>query len=531
MTCLLGLSMLSCDKVKEDLDILIKADDLIRYSVMVQVNEATGEIPEDLSISVVGEDADYVYDIAGNKELAISGGLITLGVHPKHEPVEGDPVRFSVKISGPDYVSMIVPVRIDKNQFSQIKELKIVNASTPPPTVAVAKEEAALASDGTPAEPITVSSPTNAVTNEVTSVTVPASTQFLNAAGTPVVGSSVSMSVVNYNTKSSETATLFPGGKLNATNVKGPENKNISAFFMPAGFASINFDVNGTAIKKFSQPINVAIEIDPQYKLLASNTTIKEGDKIAIWSYSEDTGDWQYEKEGTVSTANGKLLVPFTTDHLTVYSIAEYVETTDCTSPTAVFSASWLKQDTQPMTLEIWNEDLSKKLSSETIVVSDGLEVVLNDLPAFAVRYKVLSQGAEIASGSIADPCSGGQVNIILPAPAVPLVGITLSLTVKCPDKGTVIPPDFYLYYKNAGAPDTEYKLLGIVKQGKLSTTLLEVGKRYDFKAIYGDRKKFIGNHLIDKTDMSTTVGVNDNLGSVVPDQNRAILIEECSKL
>lgn len=522
--------MLGCDKAKEDLDIFVKAD-VIHYSVLLQVSEATGEIPQDLLISVAGEDADVIYDIAGNKDLAFNGGLLTLGVHPKHEPTEGDPVKFSVRISGPDYAGLIVPVTIEKGQFNQIKNLTILNTSTPPPTVTVAQETAELATDGTTVKPISISSPTNAVTQEITSVIVPANTQFLRADGTPIVGSTLSMSVVNYNSQAPEAVNFFPGGQYNAANVKGPDNSNMSVFFVPAGFASINFNVNGTEVKKFSSPINVAIEIDPQYKSIEGNAAVKVGDKIAIWSYSEDTGEWQYEKEGTVSSANGKLVVPFTTDHLTVYSIAEYVETTNCKSSRAVFNAGWLNNDTQPMTLELWNDDSSKLLSSRTVVVAHNLEEILNDMPAFAVRYKVIAKGVEVATGRVDAPCAGGNFQINLPAPAIPVVGVTLSLTVKCPNKGVVTPPDFYLYYKDAGAPTSDFRLLGIVKQGKLMTTLLQVGKYYDFRAQYGKYEKVIGNYLIDKTDLSTTVGVDDHLGDHTPEENRAILIEECSKL
>lgn len=529
---LLGLFSLSCDdKLTEGLDIVVNAD-VIRYSVLLQVNEANGETPSNLNISVTGEDADYIYDIAGNKDLVINNGIITVGVHPRHEPTATDPINFSVKLSGPDYLSTTIPVTIDKDQFNQVKSAKVLKLSAAPTTVVVATETVVLAADGTSSEPIVMTTPTTAATPVETKIEVPANTQFLNAAGTPIVGGSLTLNVVNYNTQSSTTASLFPGGKMNATDVTGPDNTKISAFFVPAGFASINLQVGGTAVKKFSQPINLSIELNPEFKLLNSTTPVVSGDRIGIWSYSEDTGKWNYEKEGTISVVNGKPLVSFTTDHLTVYSAAQHVVTTNCKGPSLAFSASWLNTDTQPVTVEVWNDELTQLYYTKTVIVKHGLEDALKDLPTFAVRYKVLnSKDVEIASGRITNPCAGGKVDVALPAPAAAVVGITLSVTVKCPNKGTVTPPDFYLYFKPKGAPKSSYKLLGIVSKGKISTTLLEIGSRYDFKAQWGSKEKEMFDHLIDKKDMSTTVGIDDNLGRNAPEQNKAILIEECSKL
>jgi hypothetical protein len=528
---LIGLFSTSCDKVTQDLDLIVNAD-VIRYSVLLQVTEPSGALPANLSISVTGEDANAIYDISGNKDLVISNGMITLGVHPRNEPTETDPIRFSVKLSGANHLATTIPVTIKKDQFNQIKTGTILKLSAAPATVAVVNKTVTLAPNGTSAEPITISNPVTASTPVETKVTVPANTQFLSAAGTPITSGALTMTTINYNTQSATMASLFPGGNLNATDVTGPNSSKISAFFLPAGFTSINMKVGNTEVKKFSTPISISMELNAAFKLQGSATPIKAGDKIGIWSYSEDTGKWTYEKEGTVAVVNGKPSVSFTTDHLTVYSAADHVVTTNCVSPRLVYDAVWLNSDTQPMTVEAWNDELTIKYYAKTVIMKHDLEDELADLPTLATRYKVLNGRDEvIASGRIASPCLGGKPKINLPAPAAAVVGVTLSLTVKCPEKGTVTPPDFYLFYKPTGAPNSAYKLLGVVTKGKISTTLLDVGTTYDFKAQWGSREKVVGGHKITSKDMSTVVGVNDNLGSVVPDQNRAILIEECSKL
>lgn len=527
---LIGLLTLSCNKAKENIDIQINAD-IIHYSVLLEVSEPSGTTPVGLSMSVTGSDAGAIYDIVGNRNLQLSNGLITLGVSPKNEPTGGNPVNFSVKISGPGYASVTVPVIIDKGQFNQVKTVRILKLSSLPLYVTAVDKIMPLGGNGTPAQPITISSPKNAVSQEVTTVTVPANTQFLDAAGTQITGNSVDLNIVNYNTQLAGSSSLFPGGTFSATNVTDSNNQTISAFFFPAAFATVTLKVNNIDIKKFSQPITISLELNPLYKTLNSNTTVKNGDQLPIWSYSKDTGKWSYEKDGTVNTINGKLVVQFTTSHLTTYSVAEYVETTTCRKPSIVFNADWLKTGTQPLTLEIWNKDESKLLSTQTVIVSNGLEYILNELPSLEVKYKILTNtGDQLATGSIINPCSGGKVNVTLSAPSIPVVGITLSLIVKCPDKGVITPPDFYLYYRISGAT-TGYKLLGVVKKGKLSTTLLAIGQHFDFKVQWGNDEKIIKNYLIDKDNLSTTFGLDDHIGNVSPNKNRAILIEECSKI
>ncbi|TZF81541.1 hypothetical protein FW774_18505 [Pedobacter sp. BS3] len=532
VTVLMVLLSLSCNKAKENIDILINAD-IIHYSVLFDVREATtGNVPEGLSVSAIGQDAGVVYDISGNKNLSMDGGLLTLGIDPHYDPQGGNPLKFSLKITGEGYATMIVPVTINEEQFHQVKNVKLLKLSNPPASVTVVNTNEALATNSTPAQPIVVSSPATTDVPEIVTVTVPAGTKFLDNSGTQINGNLLNLSVVNYNAQNSDNNDLFPGGTFAAEDVNGPNGQTISTYFTTAAVAKVTFTINGQEVKKFDQPISLLLEVNPSYKMAGTNDAVKVGDKLSIWSYSEDTGKWSYEKEGTVTLVNGKFVVEFTTNHLTYYSLNEYVETTSCSSPNLVFNASWLNVNTQPMVLQIWNSDGSKLLETNTVIVSNGLEYALNNLPSYAVSYKVLTtSGEQLAVGTIANPCSGGRLNVQVAAPAVPVVGVTLSLTVKCPNKGIVTPPDFYLYYKTAGAADATYKLLGVVKKGKLTTTLLQLGQRYDFKAQWGDHVKIIKNYLIDKNNLSTTVGLDDHIGDISPEKNRAILIEECSKI
>lgn len=528
----LGLFTISaCNKAKENIDLYIDASEIINYSVLLQVDDATGSVPKGLNIRIEGEDADFVYDIAGNNntKLQVSNGLVTLGIHPKYEPQENDPINFDVVLSGEGYVANRYPVVIDKGQFNQVRELKIIKLSALPSGVTVKEQDVALTNNANPA-PIIVTSPTTGTVTEATTVTVQASTQFRNANGVQLTGATLDLQVVNYSAKEAESVQYFPGGTLRADNVEQQNGQTGSVFFAPAGFTSVQMFIGNNSVKQFNVPIEIKMELDPGFTF-STGAVITTGSQLAVWSYSEDTGKWKFEGNSTVTMEGGKPVIRFNTNHLTVYAAAETVAAANYVSPVFTFNSlnNWLGNDSQPLTLEILNSQ-NKVLATQTIVVSNGLKYTMNGLSTVAVKYQVKNNAGEyLAEGNITG--SGALIAVSLRAPSVPVTGVKLSLIVKCPNKGIITPPDFYLYYKITGTADTQYKLLGIVKKGNLSTTLLTLGQSYDFKAQWGNRDKIIKNYNINNSNLSTTVGVDDYLGSKLPDKNRQILIEECNKL
>jgi hypothetical protein len=523
----------SCRNPAYELDVLFDAN-IITYKATIILKDATGAVlPNDLNVTVSGPDAAAIYDFSGTKKIYAPGGVITVGVTPKMIPTASKTLNFNVLISGPGYDDKNIPVTIDVTQFNQIINVTMLKVSAPTAVTSVANTTAALNASGTTTTATTLSTPGTGTVAERTTVSIPAGVQMRNAAGTALTGSTVTVNVVNYEAKDPATNDLFPGGGLTAPNVVLEGGATGSAFFVPAGFTSVKMFVDGQPVKNFSNPISVNVEVDPTFVPAGSTVPVKAGDILKVYSYDVATGQFKFEQPGTVALNSfGKLAVTFTTTHLTTFVVGDAYATTACVDTKVTFVAPWLNEGSQPMNIEILNAAGTKVLATSISVVQNGSTDVWRGLPSVALTYRVKNNTGELlASGSIATPCAGTALNITLATPVTPpSPNVTMDLTVICPGKGTIIVPNFDLFYKPAGAPNTEYQLLGTVEKGRLVTNLVKVGTAYDFRAGWRNEVKVISNRTITAQDQSVVVGEDNFLGNTPASQanNRALLIEAC---
>ncbi len=523
----------SCRNPAYELDVLFDAD-IISYKATIILKDANGNVlPNNIAVSVAGTDAASIYDFSGTSQIFSPGGVITLGVTPKKIPTASNALNFNVLISAPGYDSKNIPVSIELNQFNQFITVTMLKVASPTAVTSVANATAALNASGTTTTATTLSTPGTGTVAERATVTIPAGVQMQNAAGTALTGSTVTVNMINYEAKDPATIDLFPGGSFSAPNVALEGGTNGSAFFMPAGFTSVRMFVGGQEVKKFSSPINVNVEVDPTFMPAATNALVKVGDVLKIYSYEVTTGQFKFESNGTVALNSfGKLSITFPVNHLTIFVVGDVAVTTTCVDTKATFVAPWLNEGSQPMNVEILNAAGTRRLANSISVVENGSLAFWRGLPGVALTYKIKNNSGQIlATGTMASPCAGTAINITLAAPTGPQApNITLDLNVVCPGKGSIIVPNFDLFYKPAGAPNTDYKLLGTVAKGRLITNLLTVGTAYDFRAGWKNEVKTIGNRTITSQDMSVTVGENNFLGSTATSQdiNRALLIEAC---
>ena len=523
----------SCRNPAYDIDVLFDAN-VIQYKTTVILKDANGATLPNLSVSITGADAASIYDFSGTKQIFAPSGVITLGVTPKAVPTAGKSLSFNVVVKGAGYEEKNIPVTISVDQFSQILTVTMLKVTTPSDASTVVTRDVTLGADGKTLTATTIETPVSSTVAQTTSIMIPAGTQFRDAAGNILVGNTLTVRTINYDANDPASIDMFPGGSLSAPNVLGADGKTGSAFFMPAGFANIQMFVNGVEVKSFSQPITISIQVDPTFKPQATGKAIKAGDQLMVYSYDVAAGKFSYESVSTIAVdAKGKLAAAFPMSHLTIFIVGDVVSTANCTDPMVTFVAPWLNDGTQVMNMEILSADGSRVLAHTPVMVSNGLVHRLAGLPAVAVMYKVKdNSGRVLAEGAITDPCAGSNLTITVGAPSGPAVqNISLILNVNCPGKGIIIVPNFDLFYKPAGAPNSAYQLLGTTSNGMLKTTSLTIGNSYDFRATWKNETKVVGNRTITDLDMSTVVGENDFLGTKSPNYNKSLLIEACKSL
>jgi hypothetical protein len=517
-----------CRNPAYEVNVLFDAQ-VITYKAGLQLTDANGAaLPGNIDVTVTGTDAGSIYDFSGTKKIYAPNGVITLGVHPKEIPTASKTLSFNVIIKIPGYEEKNIPMTIAVNQFSQdIKGITMVKTTVPTPYTSVAVKDFPVAANGATASAITFSTPSTNNVPQITTLTIPAGTTFKDATGNTLSGAALTIQVINFDAGDPALVSLFPGGDLSATNIVDKDGKVGAGFFSPAGFNDVRMFLGGIEVKSFSGPISVSIETDPNYKKQGATSILKAGDLLTAHSYEVSTGQFKFETEAPVTSNGGKLAVSFPTTHLTKFIVGEIFSTSNCTIPEVTFIAPWLAANSTVVTIDIFTLDGTKLLGTSEEVIFNGTKVLLENLPPFAVSYIVKQGTTTIAAGNITDPCAGGAITITLPNPATPVDLVTLLLNVKCP-QGQITVPNFDLYYKAVGAPDSQYTLLGTVTNGSIKTTLLKVGTSYDFRAFWGNTVKTVNNRPITKADMSETVGENDFLGSKSPQYNKSLLIEAC---
>jgi len=495
-----------CTNPVDDISIDINGK-FINYKATIILTDPTGaNIPSTLSVKITGADSSEIYDYAGLKNISVLNGIITLGVHPSDEPTSSDPVDFNVVISGANYGTKVIPVRIVEGQFQQLMNVSVINTARPPTTVSLVTRSTVLKTGLMPAADELFTNLTAMVPTRST-VTLASGTGFKAAGGTTLTAGPMVETLVHYNTTSTDFVSLFPGATYSSELIKGKSGTVTAGFMYPAAYTTVTMTAGGQDVAETTQPFAVSIEVNPAYKMQANQQTIGVGTTLQVYSYDDHTDHWTYRTEApVVMDKYGKLAVNFTSTIPEDYFVGDVSTSVACTNPMLKFSATWLGEGTLPVNIEIWSPDAVTKYSNNALQLHDGSTSTISGLPATAVAFKVISTSTNevLASGSIANPCSGEQVNITLAQPAVATDLVTLSLAVNCPGKGNITPPSFDMFYRVSGS-NTSYKLLGTVDGGKLTTTALKIGSNYDFRANFGTDTKTVNNRQITQADAGGT--------------------------
>lgn len=529
---LVGLLFNSCRNPAYEINVLFDAD-VIKYKATLILKDANGATLPNMTVSVSGTDAASIYDFSGTKAIPAPNGIITIGVTPKDVPTTGETLSFIINISGPGYEPKQVPMEIEFEQFSQIVEVTMLKTVVPTPVSTVVVKEIPLNSTtGATTAATTFSTPTSGTVAEKTEITVPAGVTFKDASGKALVGGTLTAQTINFKADDPAAISLFPGGKLSAPNVVDENGNTGPAFFLPAGFTDVQMFVGGVAVKNFSTPISIKIELNPNFVPQSTGVKLAAGNQVSIYSYQTSTGQFKFETVGTVVNVGGKLSVSFQTNHLTVFIVGDVIKTPSCVSPTATISAPWLTGGAKKIVdFEVVNTVDGKVLSTYPIEIGDGAKVVLQGLAPLGITYQIKDYVTHelLGGGAILSPCAGAPLTITVKAPGgIALDFVTLLLNVNCPGKGTIVVPNFDLFYKPVGAPNSDYVLLGTAVKGAFKTTDLKVNSSYDFRANWGSQVKTVNNRTITAADLSVTVGENDFLGDKSPNYNKMLLIEAC---
>ncbi|EOR95569.1 hypothetical protein ADIARSV_1252 [Arcticibacter svalbardensis MN12-7] len=520
----------ACKNPADDIRIIITPN-VFNYTTAIKVDDAAGNaLPSNLVIEIAGPDAGAVYTPAGNKSFTVQDGYIYMGIDPHKDPTSGSPLEFNVKVSGDAILNVNIPFTITAGQGYQLKPIKILNINNPPSGASVNKPSFSVATLAT--QDVTIS--TNTTTSSlVSTMNIYTGTQFLNAAGQVLSGDRFTSVLVNLDPSTQAGIALFPGGSLTSEAIVNAAGQTISGTFVPAAITDIEFYVNDLEVKGFSKDVMMIQDINPSYINPKTGAIVKVGDLLEIFSYEVTTGIFKFERTASViSHNNGKLAVTYPINHLTAY-IAGYVEGA-CSSSSLQLNATWMTQGVSyPLNIKFMNaqnqviQDQILNVSSTNTLIP--LPVVPTGTSTLIITHS--STGAVLFNGSVTVNC-GSVISATLTSVAQQPI-VTMQLFVRCPGQTVTVSalPTFQLYYRLTGS-NASFLPLGEVVKGYISTTSLDVTKRYDFRGIWESTPKTVGDKAI-VANNSTTVGdgVGENLGQYDSVNNLDMLKQACASI
>lgn len=530
----LSVILACCTNPLKDVEVQISTN-IIHFSALLEVQDGNGNPLSDINVVVSGQDAEKIYTLGGTRNFNVQGGILTLGLHPDSDPEPGMELRFSIRLDKAGYLSQLISVYMMEGQEQQIIPVNMLPLASAPGGVAVATPGIPLQGGLLPAE-VTISSGAQNGVAEETMVTLPGNTTFKDNAGVTIVGELLEATIIHVKPSNPAALNYFPGGSLISDNViQAPNTAPVAGVFNPAALANVEMRIGSQEVKTFSQPVTIAMQLDPLFYNMTTGALVKAGDQLSIYSYETATGIWRFESMGTVVNISGQLTVVFQTDHLSWFQVCNFIGSCPNTQ-SFLLNGGWMTAGIKySLTIEAMMANKVILTKKTDITTKDNI-IKINRLPLTGTTIRIRNETGEIlATHSLAGSCTP-LTTITLNRPSVVNRKVTMQLYVRCPNKTAAVGvlPTFYLYYREA-RPTIDvsgYKLLGVVEKGYISTTMLTSGTvAYDFKAVWGDIVKYSHNKVV-AADNSATVGEGEGevIGVIDPQNNLEMLKEKCKE-
>ncbi|MFZ4797244.1 MAG: hypothetical protein ACOYMA_07090 [Bacteroidia bacterium] len=453
---------------------------------VLNANPNLEEIPPNLTMKIVGPNADLVFSSDGSKNFSVGSGIFSLILKPGIKPSLSNSIKFTVMLESNGYIKSITPIEII-DEGSKSFDIFMVKKDNPPIGVAVKEETIVLPSNGELAATTIIEIPLTNGKQETAKLEIPKGTKMLDENGNVITGS-VNISLAHFDNRSQESLNSFPGG-FTATNLVDKNGKEMEpVVFETAGFISIDMSNGTQTVKSFSSPIAVSMGINENTTNPETNSIVKEGDSIPTWSLDTKTGQWTKEDVAVIvknSTTN-KLETVFNIPHLSWWNLDYYYGS--CTYGSAIT----IKSNTNNYTyryMEVVNSNNSYYFSIVESVKNGNIIGFRRAPIGRSVKLRIYSgtdyynKGSVIAESGLFQMC-GSSISLTVNIPPPTIVNIDISG--KCVVGGRVIRPSLSVYFKEKGKYWYDY--LGFMNNGKISTDRFVLGKTYVFATYYSGR-------------------------------------------
>jgi hypothetical protein len=318
------ISSCSVEDLTKDLTIYTSNNFLVS-PISIQIGDAAHlkDVPKDLIVSIEGRDKAKIFSLTGESKIQPMSGIVALAVKTVESPTVANPIEFTLVLSAPNYVTVRKNYTLTRNQELSSDKVAMVNLTDMPEGVSVENTSFASTTSGT-TQAVAFESPLSGGKDEQTSVKINAGTQTLAADGSVLAGT-IQAQLVHHDAHSEASLSGIPEGFSNLLMKSGTTTSK--AVMNPAGFYSLSMTANGKEVSKFSQPLDVTMDIDPAFYNTAQNRKIQAGDILDVISRTETDLVWTAETKATVVNIDGALKVQFKQAHLSFWVIGNLTQT------------------------------------------------------------------------------------------------------------------------------------------------------------------------------------------------------------
>jgi hypothetical protein len=505
---------------------------IMEYTFVLEIYDARTGGPlgqaQNLQIEFSGSLANEVLNNNGRRIYDIIDGRMSLGLHPRVQiPPSGEQI-LNIRFTATGYQEKRIKVKfsaqIPKNQWLPVA---LINTWAPPPGMAVTDTILTLGSDGTLMNNTLIQTgniglPGNHLQN--ISLSLPMGTRFILENGDTLSSfANLSIEILSFDALNPYSQSYFPGGFTpdGVQNVPGyaPLPSGANLYFVNAGFTSIELKSGEQFIQRFSQPVEIIMEMDPAILNPMTGNALQIGDSIPVWSYSNLSNRWTYETMGVIerNPVNAKQLVRHFTNHLSWFATAWYGNR--CPSATQIvfnipnyppgirdiFLIEFVKPGTNQL-VHSGARFYTSMYNGETCYFYNSPAYNSNN-QQIVMEAKVYNRArTELLGNSSILTCNQtSSVLLNLPAPFV----CSLDVTGVCATKSYVrFRPSFPLYYKRTGSSET-FTYLGYVANGNFTTIDIDSAGAYDFRS-YFNGKTYDTSMVIDRRNFYYEIEMGD---------------------
>jgi hypothetical protein len=287
------------------------------------INAKTGEPINNktINISIEGPNKNVIVDMTASPKVtySINEGFVSFAITNDFIPSKASPAKIILIAKADGFLPTSMPLNIYEIGDAQFT-IHMIEINNPPIGTATAEGTGATNSTGTLLNNDLELTATEPTSNAFTSLNVPVGTIIKDEAGNPLTGA-IKATIVYCTNQTEESLHSFPGGFSVTTNTNGAIDQTA---FLTAGFAAIEIkDGSGKIAASFDPSINITIQTYANTINAETNSRVKEGDTVPVWSYDLEHNIWNYEKDLVFTGPNskGNFSTSFSTNHLTYWNL------------------------------------------------------------------------------------------------------------------------------------------------------------------------------------------------------------------